>query len=304
MAADRRERLFGGIELGGTKVMCVTGYGPGQVTAVERAPTTTPEETLGWAVTQLQALEGRSGHLDAIGIASFGPLDLTPGSPNFGHLLQTPKPHWANVDVVGPIQDRFDVPVGLGSDVEGAALAEGIAGAAQNLANFVYITVGTGIGAGVVVDGVLVRGLMHTEMGHVAVSRQPGDRYKGHCPFHRDCLEGMASGPALADRWGESAERLQGDRLEQAMALEAGYLASGVRTMIYAFSPERIVIGGGVGLAPGLLSRVQRALVKSLAGYPGLPQYSEPDFVVTAGLRELAGPGGALLLAEQAYRRS
>jgi fructokinase len=292
--------LYGGVELGGTKVVCVMGSGPGHIIEAERAPTTNPEHTLGWAVDRLRAYEHRHGSMTGIGVASFGPLDLrTPGT---GRILSTPKPGWANVDVAAPFREAFGLPIGIASDVEGAALAEAAAGAATDIRSLVYLTVGTGIGGGVVLQGALVRGLLHPEIGHVVVRRQPGDTYEGGCPFHRDCLEGLASGPAIAARWGQPADKLTPDFRAKALDLEAGYLAAGLRSIVYAFSPERIVVGGGVGLAPGLLPRLRARLAEELDGYPGLPEYARPDFVVAAGLGDLAGPAGALVLAEGAAR--
>ncbi|HVF13820.1 MAG TPA: ROK family protein [Acidimicrobiales bacterium] len=295
--------LLGGIELGGTKVVCVVGYGPEDVRAVERHPTTTPDETLAWAVTRLQAYQADHGPLVAVGLATFGPVDLRPDAPSYGRLLDTPKRRWAGADVVGPVRSAFPgLPVGVGSDVDGAALAEGAAGAARDLRDYAYVTIGTGVGMGIVVDGALVHGLLHPEMGHVTVPRQPGDTYQGSCFAHRDCLEGMASGTAMAARWGCPPDELEGDRLEAALALEARYLAAGLRNAVYAFAPERIVLGGGVAQMPGLVERVRRELAVSLGGYPGLAEYGRPNFVVAAGLGDRAGPAGALVLATTAAR--
>lgn len=295
--------LFGGIELGGTKVICVVGDGPGGVVALDRHPTTTPEETLRWAVARLKAYEGDYGPFAAVGVAAFGPVDLRPDAPTYGRLLETPKRAWVGVDVLGPVRSAFlDTPMNVGSDVDGAALAEGAAGAAQGLRDFLYVTIGTGIGMGVVVDSALVHGILHPEMGHVTVPRLPGDAYEGACFAHGDCLEGMASGTALAGRWGQQPEELEGERREVALDTEAAYLAAGLRNAVYAFAPERIVLGGGVAHMPGLVERVRQALTASLGGYPGLPEYGRPDFVVTAGLGDMAGPGGALEFAARAAR--
>jgi fructokinase len=292
-------RLYGGVELGGTKVVCVVGYGPDRIVESERALTTSPEQTLGWAVAQLRAFERLHGPLAAIGIASFGPVDLRTKGLATGRLLNTPKPGWAGADVAEPFRQAFGLPLAIASDVEGAAMGEGIAGAAADVDAFVYLTVGTGVGAGVMVDGAPVRGLLHPEIGHIPVPRHPEDIYEGSCPFHGDCLEGLACGPALAERWGQPAEKLQGELRDRAMDLEAFYVATGLRVLTYAFSPERIVIGGGVGLAPGLLPRLRTHLVSVLAGYPGLPEHARGDYVVPAGLGGLAGAAGALALAER-----
>ncbi|HEX7276704.1 MAG TPA: ROK family protein [Acidimicrobiales bacterium] len=297
---------LGGIELGGTKVICVVGDGPASdVVALDRHPTTTPEDTLGWAVARLLAMGEEHGPLAAVGVAAFGPIDLRPDAPTYGRLLETPKRAWVGADVLGPVRAAFPgVPVAIGSDVDGAALAEGAAGAARGLADFVYVTIGTGIGMGVVVDGSLVHGILHPEMGHVVVGRVAGDGYEGACFAHRDCLEGMASGPAMTGRWGCRPEELEGARREAALDVEAAYLASGLRNAVYAFAPERIVLGGGVAHLPGLVERVGRALAAELAGYPGLPEYGRDDFVVLAGLGDMAGPAGALAFAAQAVGRA
>jgi fructokinase len=269
----------------------------------DRHPTTNPDETLGWAVDRLRAYEVDHGPLEAVGLATFGPVDLRPEAPTFGRLLDTPKRQWAGVDVWGPVRSAFPaVPVGIGSDVDGAALAEGAAGAARGLRDFVYVTIGTGVGMGVVVDGTLVHGILHPEMGHVVVPRQPGDTYEGACFAHGDCLEGLASGAAMAARWGRPPDELDGERLEAALAMEARYLAAGLRTAVYAFAPERIVLGGGVANLAGLVERVGRDLGETLGGYPGLAEYGRSDFVVKAGLGDLAGPGGALERAARAAR--
>jgi fructokinase len=295
--------LFGGIELGGTKVICVAGSGPADIVASDRTPTSTPDQTLKWAVGRLKSFEGEHGKLAAIGIAAFGPIDLRPDEPTFGHLLNTPKPHWSHVSIIDPVRRAFDVPIGLASDVEGAAIAEGLSGAAVGSDPFVYITVGTGIGAGVISGGEPLRGLIHPEIGHIDIPRQPGDGFPGGCPFHGDCLEGMASGPAIAGRWGRPPEELTGALRDKAMALEAAYLAAGLRSIVFSFAPQRIVIGGGVGLTPGLIPRVRNALVIALGGYPGLDHYERPGFVVAAKLGGMAGPGGALALAQRAHAR-
>lgn len=255
-----------------------------------------------WAVGRLEAFQREHGRLEALGIAAFGPIDLLPSSPTYGRLLNTPKAQWSGAGVIDPVKRSFDVPVGLASDVEGAALAEGLFGAAEGAGTFVYVTIGTGIGAGVISDGRPVRGVLHPEIGHIAVPRQPGDTFPGGCPYHGDCLEGMASGPAMAGRWGRPAEEMSGALRDKAMAMEAGYLASGFRTLVLAYAPERVVVGGGLGLTPGLLPRLRNALEASLGGYPGLDTFTRPGFLRAAKLGGMAGPGGALVLAERALK--
>lgn len=290
--------MIGGVELGGTHVVCAVGPSAGTITEEVEFATRGPVETLAEVAAFLR-VAGQQGALDAVGIAAFGPLELRLGHPDYGRVLSTPKPGWTHADVRGTLAAALGVPVGMDTDVNGAALAEGHLGAAQGLGTFVYMTVGTGIGVGAVVEGRLLHGLTHPEMGHVSVPRQPGDHQPSRCRFHADCLEGMASGPAVADRWGPG-EALRGDVLERAVALEAAYLAAGLRNIVYALAPERVVVGGGVAAMPGLIAKVGSKLVDALNGYPGLPEHAAEGFVVRCALGARAGVVGAMLLAEQA----
>ncbi len=294
--------VFGGIEAGGTKILCVVGTGPDDIRASARFDTGDPPATLGQAVRFLRTAMDEGVDLRAIGVASFGPLELRRGHPRYGQIIATPKAGWSGVDVVTPISKAFGLPVGLDTDVNGAALAEGRWGAARGLSTFVYLTVGTGIGGGAVVGGRVVRGLPHPEMGHVFVPRHPDDIFPGSCPFHGDCFEGMASGPAMARRWGRRAEELTGSELERAVQIEAFYVAAGLRTIVYTLAPERIVIGGGVSALPGLLPSIRSRLLGFIAGYPALEEHGAADFVAPAALGGMAGPAGALILAELAAR--
>ena len=294
---------FAGVELGGTKVVCVIGSGPDAVTADVRIPTTAPDETLGAVVDFLLARVDTGTRFAGVGVASFGPVERRPDSSKYGWITTTPKPGWSDTDVLGPIADRLGVPARFDTDVNGAALAEGRWGAAAGLSSFVYLTVGTGIGGGAVVDGALPARLGgHPEMGHVAVPRHPDDGYRGGCPFHGDCLEGMAAGPAIEARWGMPGDQLDGETLAAAVEMEAHYLAAGLRNVVYTVAPERILIGGGVAQMPGLMPAVRSALADQLAGYPGLAAHGAAEFVSLPGLGAMAGPAGALALAEAAYR--
>ena len=286
----------GGIEAGGTKFVCLIGTDSGDVLAETRFPTRGPAETLADALAFLREHVSSLGPFAAIGIAAFGPLELRPGSLRFGHVLATPKPGWSYVDLVGPVRAALDVPVGIDTDVNGAAVAERRWGAAQGLDNVVYFTIGTGIGGGALVAGRPVHGLVHPEMGHVTVPREPGDDFAGTCPFHGDCFEGMACGPAIAARWGAPAQDLDGEAATRAVAMEAGYVASGVRNAVYALAPQRVVIGGGVADLPGLIPQVRARLAATMNGYPGLDDQLADDFVVPAGLGSRAGPLGAIAL--------
>jgi len=291
---------FGAVEVGGTKVVCLVASDPDHIVAQTRIRTGKPAETLAHVLAFFQQEVASGGSLAALGIASFGPLELRRSHPRYGFITTTPKPDWSDVDMVGPVRSALGLPVGFDTDVNAAALAEGRWGAARGLDTFVYLTVGTGIGAGAVVEGRILHGLRHPEIGHVSVPRQAGDDFAGHCPFHGDCLEGMAGGAAIAARWDRPAEQLGGDELQAALQLEAAYLAAGLRNVVYAIAPQRIVIGGGVAGLPGLFPLVRASLDKTLAGYPGLIEHATDDFVVPAALGSLAGPAGALVLADRA----
>jgi fructokinase len=287
---------FGALEMGGTHVVCLVGASVEEISARQEFATSRPDETLGRAV---EFFQGSEAPLAAIGIGTFGPVELRPSHPRYGFITATPKPGWSNTDVLGSIRAGVGIPAVIDTDVNTAAIAEGRLGAGRSLDTFVYLTVGTGIGGGALVGGRPAHGLVHPEMGHVSVPRQPNDDYPGRCPFHADCLEGMASGPALAERFGPG-EYLTGTVLADAVELEAGYLASGLRNLVYALAPERIVIGGGVARMPGLIARIAAKLRAELNGYPGLPEHAAGDFVVPAALGPMAGPWGALLLAQDA----
>ena len=291
--------LVGGVELGGSKAVCVVGAGR-EIVAEERLPLGESAATLA-AIASFFARQRTDGRpISALGIASFGPLELREAHADFGRITATPKPGWSRVDLVRPLREALGVPTVLDTDVNAAALAEGRFGAARGCSNLVYLTVGTGIGAGAIVGGRTLHGLTHTEMGHVAIIRAEGDTYPGRCPFHGDCLEGMVSGPALAERFGAPLEELGPSDRERAAVITSGYLAQMLRSVVYIVVPERIVIGGGVSQLPGLVPLVADALRASLAGYPVLSADELASLVVPAELGQSAGPVGALVLAERA----
>ncbi|WOQ16843.1 ROK family protein [Raineyella sp. W15-4] len=298
MAAEHAG-LYGGIEAGGTKFVCCLGTGPDDLRAEVRFPTTTPEETLGRAVAFFRAA-GAAGPA-SIGVACFGPVDLDPASATYGHITTTPKPGWAGTDVVGFLRSALDVPVGFDTDVNGAALGEARWGAGRGLDPFVYLTVGTGIGGGAIVNGAPLHGLVHPEMGHVRVRHDRGlDPFPGGCPFHGDCLEGLASGPAMAQRWGAPAQTLPAGH--PAWELEASYLAELLAGLVCTLSPRRIVLGGGVMAGPGLFGMIRRRTRELLAGYVSSPAVTDriDDYIVPPGLGGRSGRLGALALAQAA----
>lgn len=292
--------MFGGVEAGGTKFVCVIGSGPEDIVETLRIDVGAPGETLEATLAFFRRAIASGVRLDAIGIASFGPVELRAANPRYGSITTTPKPGWSGTDVVGPFVAAFGLPVGFDTDVNAAALAEGRWGGARGLASWVYLTLGTGIGGGVVVDHRLIHGLGHPEMGHITVTRRPGDRFDGVCPFHGDCFEGLASGPAVEARFGRRAEHLEGAERDAAAELVGFYLAAGVRTLAYALAPERFVVGGGLGSMAGVVDSARATLRRQLDEYPGLPEHVAADFLVPAELGGMAGPAGALILAEQA----
>jgi fructokinase len=290
--------LLAGVELGGTKILCLIGTGPDDVRRTARIDVREPGPTLAACVAFFREAAADGLRPGAVGIGSFGPVDLTVGSPTWGHITSTPKPGWSGVDVVSPFTDALGVPAAFDTDVNAAALAEGRWGAARGLSDFVYMTVGTGIGGGAVVGGRVVHGLGHPEMGHIAVPRVAGDSFPGRCPFHGDCLEGMASGPAVADRFGRRAETLTGADLERAVDLVARYLAAGLRSIACVLAPQRFVLGGGLMSMPGVVEATAAHTARELRDYPGVAAHQAPGFVAAAGLGGMAGPAGTLVLAE------
>lgn len=281
---------YGGIEAGGTKFVCAVGTGPDDITDRVRIPTTTPEETLG-AVARYFS----DRPVDGVGIATFGPVETRRSRPEYGQITTTPKPGWQGADLIGAVRSVLDVPVTVDTDVNGAALAEARWGAGRGLRNVLYVTVGTGLGGGAAIDGRPLAGLVHPEMGHVSVERRVGDDFPGVCPYHGDCLEGMASGPAMNARWGRPAEEL-GPQLDEALAVESHYLAAGFRQFVFTLAPEVIVMGGGVSHLPGIHRAVNQRLVEQMVGYAVQPEHSD-GFVVPPGLGDDAGIAGALALA-------
>lgn len=298
MNDERDEHLpvVAGIELGGTKALAVLARGAALVERV-RVPTTDPASTLGELSDQLAVWHGRSGRFAAIGIGGFGPLGLDPGRPDYGFVTTTPKAGWAGTDVRGHFAERFDVPIGFDTDVAGAALAEGRWGAARGCPVHVYITIGTGIGAGVVINGHPVHGLVHPEIGHLRVRRRAGDAFPGVCPFHGDCIEGLTSGPAIAARAGSPAERLGSDH--PVWADVAAEVAEMMAMLVLVVSPQRIVLGGGVGNGKGFpLEHVRATTAAVLSGYvAALDDRGVELLIQPPALGDDAGPLGATALA-------
>lgn len=301
IAAAAEGLLYGAIEAGGTKFVCGVGTNPDDIeTVVVR--TTTPERTVRKALDYFRD-SGRA--IRAVGIGSFGPIDLHRGSATFGRITSTPKPGWQDYDIAGIVAGEMRVPVGFDTDVNAAILGETRWGAAAGLTDSMYLTVGTGIGGGAIVNGRVLHGLVHPEMGHIRIPHNyDEDPFPGCCPFHGDCLEGLASGPAMEARWGMPAEKLPVDH--QAWNLEARYIALGLASWICTLSPKRIILGGGVMSQVFLLNKIRENLSGLLGGYIHASELNAGlnNYVVAAKLGNRAGVVGSLILAEEAFYRS
>jgi fructokinase len=302
--ADRRESwpagtLLAGVELGATQCVCVLGTSPYDIRAEEHLPTGERE----WTLSRIEAILTRwhaQYRFGALGIASFGPLDLTPRSSTYGHILGTARPGWGNTAVVSRF-NALGVSVGFDTDVNGAALAESHWGKAIGLDHFAYVTVGTGVDVGVIVNGRTLLGCSHPDLGHIRIARMPGDAWPGACRFHGDCVEGLASGPAIQARVGMPAECVAAEHhVWQSVAHALGQL---LHTLVLATGPRRIIVGGGViGHRPELLARVRDELARSLNGYVQVRELARDidSYVIPTALGERAGRMGALALAAEA----
>ena len=293
------KRLYGGIEAGGTKFVCVVGSGPEDIVEEIRFPTSqNAQETIQRAIAFFTRYVDK-GDLTAVGIASFGPVDLNPASQTYGYITTTPKPGWRQVDLRGTVKRALDLPVAFDTDVNAAAFGEHYwTPANHNLEPFVYMTVGTGIGVGVLVNGHPVHGLVHPEAGHFSIPHdKERDPFAGICPYHKDCLEGLASGPAMTERWGQDVKILP--ETHPAWELEAEYISLALVNLTYAYSPQRIVLGGGVSLHPGLHRSVRQKVGQTLNGYIQSPLVlrNMDEYIVAPTLGNRSGVLGAIALA-------
>ncbi len=290
--------IFGGIEAGGTKFVCMVACSPQEILAEARFPTAEPAWTIP-CVLDFFYPYARQGRLAAVGIGSFGPVDLDPASKTYGFITSTPKKGWANTDLRGAVRQALNVAMAFDTDVNAAAFGEQYwVEENRKLDPFLYLTVGTGIGVGVIANGRPVHGLIHPEAGHYLIPHDwQADPFKGICPYHGDCLEGLASGPALASRWGQPAETLPPDH--PAWELEANYIALALANLTYSFSPRRIVLGGGVMNHPGLHAAVRRKVQQWTNGYLQSRAILETieDYIVPPSLGSRSGVLGAIALA-------
>lgn len=286
--------LYAGVELGGTKCIAILAGGPHEIVAHETVPTTTPDETLGRIEELLSNWQSGDGFA-ALGIASFGPVDLDEFSPCYGRIASTPKPGWSGADVLGRLASAADAPSAFDTDVNGAALAELRWGSGVGAEDFAYVTVGTGVGVGLIVNGKPTRGFAHCELGHIRVPRLADDDFEGACPFHGDCVEGLTAGPSLKARvGGEDLGRISND--DAMWQSVAWALAQLCHVIVCAGAPRAIAMGGGViDRQPHLLGRVNRLLLESINGYMRIP--AEEPYVRAPGLGNKAGPLGAIALA-------
>lgn len=282
---------IGGIEAGGTKINCAIGTHDGKIIEQVQFPTTSPEET-----TEKMLAYFREKEISALGVASFGPIDINPNSKTYGSILETPKKGWANYNLIQALQSEIKAPIVFDTDVNGAALAEHYWGAARELSSCIYLTIGTGVGGGAYLDGKLVHGLLHPEMGHIYVRRHPKDTYKGTCPFHGDCLEGLAAGPSIQHRLGIGGAEI--DESHEVWDYISYYLAQAILNYTMILSPEVILLGGGVMKQQHLFPKIRHQFKELLAGYilrKPLPDQLE-DYIRFPELGDFAGLYGALAL--------
>lgn len=282
---------YGGIEAGGTKMVCAVADEQLEIIEQRSIPTTTPQETL----TQLFAFFDQYS-LAGMGVGSFGPIGIDPSKENYGHILATPKKGWANADFFGSLKQRYAIPFAWTTDVNAAAYGELKLGAAIGKTSCIYLTVGTGIGAGVVMNGKILQGNAHPEMGHIWVKRHLEDDYEGTCPYHGDCLEGLAAGPSLEARTGAKGQTLMENH--PVWDIQAYYIAQALMNYTLTLAPERIILGGGVMNQEHLLDKIRQQFVNQMAGYMETPEVG--DYIVRWGLPNQSGILGSLLLGKEA----
>ncbi|MCI1664842.1 MAG: ROK family protein [Atopobiaceae bacterium] len=285
---------IGALEAGGTKMVCAVGLADGTILEQESMPTDVPEKVIP------KLAEWFSSHdVDALGIGAFGPTGVNPRSPKYGYVLETPKSGWRGFDFLGSMTSRLGVPTGYDTDVNVACLGEATYGCARGLDVVVYLTIGTGIGAGVMIDGHLLHGMLHPEAGHILLGRRPADPGHSVCPYHEDCFEGLAAGPSIERRWGKPAVELA-DRPE-VWELESDYIAQALSTYVLCYSPQRIILGGGVMKQMQLLDLVRSKVTADLAGYISAPELEDMDtYIVPNSLHERQGIMGCVELGRRA----
>lgn len=289
--------LIGAIEAGGTKIICGIGTTEGELIEKVHFETGIPDETMPKII---EYFEGKN--IEALGVGTFGPVDVNPKSSTYGYILDTPKKAWSMYPFLEELKKHIKVPTVIDTDVNGAALGEAMWGIAKDVDSCLYITIGTGVGAGFYTQGKLLHGLLHPEMGHILLRKHPEDTYEGKCPFHKDCLEGLAAGPAIEARFGMKAYDLGEDHL--AWQIEAYYIAQALINYTMILSPERIILGGGVMKQKQLFPLIREEFKKALNGYIKKPQLDQDinDYIVYPGLGDHSGMYGSLALATLALK--
>lgn len=286
---------IGALEAGGTKMVCAIGNEKGEIFEKISIPTKTPETTMPEMIQWFKAKK-----IEALGIGCFGPIDPDKDSPTYGYITSTPKLAWKDYNIVGAFEEQLCCPVGFDTDVNGSALGEVTFGQAKGKKNIVYLTVGTGVGAGVYAEGKLLHGMLHPEAGHILMRRREGDHYEGKCPYHKTCLEGLAAGPAIEERWGKKGIELQ-DR-DEVWDLEAYYLAQALTDYILILAPQLIILGGGVMHQEQLFTRIRSYVKEMLNGYIKTKELEDIDhYIVPASLHDDQGIMGALELGRRAF---
>lgn len=292
------EKIYGGIEAGGTKFVCAIGSNPNNIHDEVRFPTTTPGETINKCIDYFSTHLTKN-EIDSIGIGSFGPLDLRNNSATYGHITFTTKLGWSNTDFLGKMQDKLKIPIVIDTDVNVAALGEYYWGAGKNISDFVYLTIGTGIGGGAIVNGKVLHGFNHPEMGHIQIQKSTkADSFNGICSFHQNCLEGLASGPAIEKHWDMKAEFISENH--EAWDLQAEYLAKAIMNYMLILAPKRIILGGGVMEQKQLFPIIQKKVKEYLNGYIHIPEIIDhlDDYIIPPKLGNKAGILGAIALAK------
>lgn len=286
--------IYGALEAGGTKMVCALGKEDGTILEQFSIPTTTPDETIPQIIKYFKDKE-----IVSLGIGAFGPVDVNKSSETYGYILDTPKTAWKNYDLVGNIKKELNIPIGLDTDVNGSCLGEMTFGTSKGLDSVVYITIGTGVGVGASINGQLLHGMLHPEAGHILLKQHPEDNYKGKCPYHGTCLEGLAAGPAIEDRWGKKAIELKDN--DKVWEMEAYYIAQALVTFILTLAPRRIILGGGVMHQTQLFPRIRKEVEKLMNGYINTKEIKDMDnYIVPASLQDDQGIMGCIQLAKVA----
>ncbi len=291
--------LFGALEAGGTKMVMAVGDEGGRILEQRTIPTTTPEETMPQIVEYFKEKIKEKG-IVALGVGAFGPVDVVSGSPTYGYILNTSKLAWKNYNLAGTLEKELGIPVGLDTDVNGSCLGEMTYGCAKGLDTVVYITIGTGIGAGIAVGGKLLHGMLHPEAGHMLIAKNSHDPGKSVCPYHDSCFEGLASGPSIEARWGKKAVELVDKSI--VWELESEYIAKGLVNMILTLSPQKIILGGGVMHQEQLFPMIRSKVITMLNEYYTTKELENMDsYIVPASLQDDQGVMGAIRLAQLAF---